>query len=336
MYSVKYQDLINGIKTILLKEGTDLYTADSVSIGLSETSLRGVDSHGIRLLPHYLNALKNGRINGKPDFKIAKSFPAFVSLDADNAFGHAAGFKSIDIGMELANKFGIAAISVKNSSHPGAMASFSLKAARNGFCSFAFTHADSLIQSFNSKDSFFGTNPICFAAPRKNEEPFCLDMAPTFIPWNKILEQKEKNENLGEKYAVDTDGKKTDDPFLAKALLPIGNYKGYALASMVEVLCSILSGMNFGPHIPSMYGSPINQPRKLGQFYMVFRSDVNMPLAEFEQLLYQMSQEARAQKKVDKNKKVMVPNDPQIQFQKERGEKGIPLTNELYELIFRG
>ena len=50
MYSVKYQDLINGIKTILLEEGTDLYTADSVSIGLSETSLRGVDSHGIRLL----------------------------------------------------------------------------------------------------------------------------------------------------------------------------------------------------------------------------------------------------------------------------------------------
>ena len=191
MLSVKYPELINGIKTILLKEGTDLYTADSVSIGLSETSLRGVDSHGIRLLPHYLNALKNGRINGKPDFKITKSFPAFVSLDADNAFGHAAGFKSIDVGMELADKFGIAAISVRNSSHPGAMASFSLKAARNGFCSFAFTHADSLIQSFNSKDSFFGTNPICFAAPRKNGEPFCLDMAPTFIPWNKILEQKQ-------------------------------------------------------------------------------------------------------------------------------------------------
>jgi LDH2 family malate/lactate/ureidoglycolate dehydrogenase len=61
-----------------------------------------------------------------------------------------------------------------------------------------------------------------------------------------------------------------------------------------------------------------------------------MPLSEFEQLLYQMSQEARAQQKVDKNKKVMVPNDPQIQFQKERGEKGIPLTNELYELIFMG
>ncbi len=334
MVLVKYTDLVKKTNLLLRKNGADNFSADCVSIGLSETSLRGVDSHGIRLLPHYLKALKNGRINGNPDFKITNKFPAFISLDADNAFGHAAGFKSIDIGIELAREYGISAISVLNSSHPGAMASFSLKAARAGFCAFAFTHADSLIQSFNSKDSFFGTNPICFAAPRKNEEPFCLDMAPTFIPWNKILEQKEKNENLEEEYAVDSDGKNTKDPFAARALLPIGNYKGYALASMVEVLCSILSGMNFGPHIPSMYGSPINEPRKLGQFYMVFRPDVNMPLSQFETLLHQMSNEARDQKKTDGDKKVMVPNDPQIEFQKERGEKGIPLTDELYKLIF--
>ena len=108
-------------------------------------------------MPHFLNALKNGRINGRPSFHIKQNFPAFATLDADNSFGHAAGFKSIDLGMDLANKYGIAAISVINSSHPGAMASFALKAAREGFCSFAFTHADSLIQRFNSKESFFGT-----------------------------------------------------------------------------------------------------------------------------------------------------------------------------------
>ena len=143
---------------------------------------------------------------------------SFGFLDADNTFGHAAGMKSMDLAMPIAEKYGICAISVINSSHPGAMASFSLKAARNGFCSFAFTHADSLIQSFNTKESFFGTNPICFAAPRKNEEPYCIDMAPTFIPWNKILEQKEKKQELEDEYAVDVDGHKTKDPFKAKAL----------------------------------------------------------------------------------------------------------------------
>ena len=334
MQFIKYQDLISKIKLILLKEGADEYSAEAVSCGLVETSLRGVDSHGIRLFPHYVNALRNGRVNGKPEFKIKNTFPSFVGLDADNAFGHAAGFKSIDIGMELANKYGIAAISVSNSSHPGAMASFALKAAKSGFCAFSFTHADSLVQSTNSKKSFFGTNPICFAAPRKSEPPFCLDMAPTFIPWNKILESKENGTKLEGDFAVDINGNKTNDPLLAKSLLPIGNYKGYALAAMVEVLCSSLSGMNFGPHIPSMYGSPINSPRKLGQFYIVFRADVNMELANFEQVLHEMSEEVRNQEKDQISKRVMMPNDPQIEIEKERTKNGIPLSTELYHAIF--
>ena len=160
-------------------------------------------------------------------------------------------------------------------------------------------------------------------------------MAPTFIPWNKILESKEKNQNLSEKYAVDANGNKTNNPFEARALLPIGNYKGYALASMVEVLCSILSGMNFGPHLPSMYKSPISIPRKLGQFYIVFRSDVNMPISDFEDYLHQMSKEARAQNTINNNKKVMLPNDPQIETQHERGKNGIPISKDLYNIIFK-
>ncbi len=334
MRLISYNILLEQIKLVLKKNGANDFSAISVSKGLAETSLRGVDSHGIRLLPHYVNALKNGRINGTPNFKLNKTFPAFFGLNADNAFGHAAGFKSIDIGMDIANKYGICGVSVKNSSHPGAMASFALKAARRGFCCFSFTHADSLVQSFNSINSFFGTNPICFAAPRANEEPYCLDMAPTFIPWNKILEFKEQGKELEENVAIDSKGMPTKIPSEAKSLLPIGNYKGYALASMVEVLCSTLSGMNFGPNIPTMYGSPITQARKLGQFYIIFRPDVNRDLEEFEQSLHKMSEEIRLQSPVSSEKKVMVPNDPQIEFSKERSRDGIPVSDELYKSIF--
>ena len=74
MVLVSYSDLISNTKSLLIKHGSDIFSADSVALGLSETSLRGVDSHGIRLLPHYLNALKNGRINGKPEFNVKQSF----------------------------------------------------------------------------------------------------------------------------------------------------------------------------------------------------------------------------------------------------------------------
>ncbi len=332
MIYIDFETLKIKTKELLLKNGANQFSAESVAIGLSETSLRGVDSHGIRLLPHYINALKNGRINGNPKFKVINTFPSFIGLDGDNGFGHACGFKSVDLGMELANKYGIGAISVFNSSHPGAMASFSLKAARNNLCCFGFTHADSLIQSFNSKNTFFGTNPICFAAPRANEEPFCVDMAPTYAPWNKILDYKEKGLSLENNIAIDINGDNTCNPNEAKALLPIAGYKGYALAALVEVLCATLSGMNFGPHIPSMYGSSIRESRKLGQFYILMRPDVNVDYEEFTKALNLMSEEIRGQESKNDNP-VLVPNDPQIVESKKRAQYGIPISKEINELI---
>ena len=333
MKRINHKELKKNIKEILIKYGSNDFSAESVSRGLVETSLRGVDSHGIRLIPHYLNALRNGRINGKPNFKTNNSFPAFLGLDADSAFGHAAGFKSIEIGIDLASKYGIGAISVFNSSHPGAMASFSLEAAKKGFCCFSFTHADSLLQSYGGKNAFFGTNPICFAAPRKEEEPFCVDMAPTYIPWNKILDSKEKGIDLEPNVAVDADGKPTVKPSCAKALLGIGNYKGFALASMVEVLCSTLSGMPFGPHIPSMYGSSIKKKRNLGQFYIVFRNDVNIESDQFKETLQKMTNEVRTEESNEKISGVQMPNDPQIKFYKDREKNGIPVMDNLLDLL---
>ena len=333
MKKINHKELKDKTKKILIQNGANNFSAECVAKGLVETSLRGVDSHGIRLIPHYINALKNGRINGKPKFKINRTFPAFVGLDADSSFGHAAGFKSIEIGIEIAKEFGIAAISVFNSSHPGAMASFSLEAARKGFCSFSFTHADSLVKSYGGKKAFFGTNPICFAAPRKEEEPFCVDMAPTFIPWNKILDSKEKKISLDPNVAVDNDGVPTTNPFNAKSLLGIGNYKGFALASMVEVLCATLSGMPFGPHIPSMYGSSIKDKRNLGQLFIVFRNDVNIEAEKFKEALQEMTNEVRKEVPDSKKNSVLMPNDPQINSYKERFKNGIPVMQNVINLL---
>ena len=110
--------------------------------------------------------------------------------------------KAIDLAMQLAKEFGIGAIAVSNSSHPGAMASFALRAARKGYLAFAFTHADALVCSHGGQRAYFGTNPICVAAPRKESEPFCLDMAPTMISWNKLLSYRERVEKLPEKCAA--------------------------------------------------------------------------------------------------------------------------------------
>ena len=203
MKKIKYLNLYNFTKKIFLKIGLDNYSASSVTHGLCETSLRGVDSHGIKLLNHYVNSALKGRKNPRPKFDFKKKFPSLGVLNADNAFGHSAGMKAIDLCIKMAKKNGVGIVAVKNSSHAGAMASMALRASRKGFAAFAFTHADSLMLSHNGEKPYFGTNPICFSCPRKNEEPYCLDMATTMISWNKLLNFKNKNKKLPDKYAAD-------------------------------------------------------------------------------------------------------------------------------------
>ena len=104
---INHNNLKIFISNVLKKVGLDKHSRMSVTTGLYEASLRGVDSHGVRLLNHYtLSALK-GRKNTKPKYKFYKSFPALGVLNADNAFGHAAGMKAIDHCIEMAKIQGI-------------------------------------------------------------------------------------------------------------------------------------------------------------------------------------------------------------------------------------
>ena len=149
----------------------------------------------------------------------------------------------------------------------------SQKAARKNYICWGFTHADSLLLSYNGKRPYFGTNPICVSVPRKGEEPYCLDMATSKISWNKLLNLREKNKKLMDDLASNSKGNVTNNPKLASALMPIGSFKGFGLAPLVEILCSIYSGMDFGRNIKSMYKTPLNVKRKLGQFYMTMKID---------------------------------------------------------------
>ena len=327
MKRIQYEELKSFTEKILKTAGLDEYSLQAVSNGLCETSLRGVDSHGVRLLPHYHRSALNGRKNPRPKMRFSQTFHSMGSLDADNAFGHAAGMYAMERCMEMAKESGVGVVGVMNSSHPGAMASFTLHAARKGFMAFAFTHADSLILSHDGIRPFFGTNPICFAAPRKEEEPFCLDMATSIIPWNRLLLSRVKGESLNTGIAADRNGCITENPDEAVCLMPTGGYKGYGLAAMVEVLCAIFTGMAFGRDIPVMYKSPMDQPRHLGQFFMAMRCDGCIDHKAFLASLTRMGETIRNEPGNGQNSPIL-PGDKEIQTAQNRSRYGIPVDSE--------
>ena len=297
-----------------------------VAEGLVQASVRGVDSHGVRLLPHYLRALDAGRLNPSPEYHFEHTAASTGRLDGDHTFGHAAGAAGMEHAIELARENGIGAVTVYNSSHFGAAAYFSLMAAQQSMIGISSTHADALMLSHGGKRPFFGTNPICFAAPCRDEEPFCLDMATTLVTWNKLLRVRDEGGHLPAGWATDEEGEDTQDPQQTVALYPIGGYKGFGLGMMVDILCGLLTGMPFGRHISRMYADPLEERRYLGHFFMALRVDCFVPLDEFTERMQQMMVEVRSEPPRDTGDAVQVPGDPEKRAAMERLRSGIPLA----------
>ena len=298
---------LQALKRIKVNERVARYVVD----GLVQTSLRGVDSHGLRLFPHYVKAVEAGRINPKPKFKFKKTAGATGLLDADHTFGHAAGMVGMEHAIRLAQKSGIGAVSVCNSTHFGAAAIYSLLAAKKNMIGLSFTHADSLLLTYGGKRPFFGTNPICFTAPCAGEDPLCLDMATSVVTWNKIKQCKEKGQKIPSGIGADKKGKATQNVGQVASLLPIGGYKGFGLSMMIEVFCSLLSSMPFGRDIVSMYKAPIHKKRHLGHFFVAINISDFVNINVFKRRCKQMMDEVRREPKIFRRGVIMVSGDPE-------------------------
>lgn len=311
--------------TVLERVGVRSDVVPPVVNGLCETSLRGVDSHGIRLFPHYVRAVQGGRINPAPTYRFQRRLPACGDLDADHTFGHAAGSTGMRHAMDIAREIGMGAVAVRNSTHFGAAACYALQAAREGFVAFSFTHADALLLSHGGTRAFFGTNPVCFAAPANGEDPFCVDMGVSLRNWNWVLQRREAGESLPPGIAATYDGDSAVDPNDTRSLFPIGEHKGYALAAMVEVLCSLLSGMAFGRDIPPMFTTPMSQKRQLGHFFMALRPDGFVEASEFSRRMKSLMVAVRSEP-ARPGHEVMLPGDPEKKAAAIRSREGIPVN----------
>ncbi len=330
---VQAAELKRAFLATLAAVNVDAAVADHVVEGLVQTSLRGVDSHGIRLFPHYVKVVKAGRVNGHPQYKFHKGGESVGRLDADHTYGHAAGAEAMKYTLDMAKKTGAGAVAVFNSSHFGAAAYCGLMAAENDMIGISLTHADALMLSTHGIRAFFGTNPICVTAPVEGEGPFCLDMATSIVTWNKVKMHRERNQPLPPGIAADAKGESTSDPHAAESVLPIGDYKGFGLSMVVDILCALLSGMPFGREITSMYLTPLDQKRYLGQFYMALDIAKFQDVKVFKSRLKNYMDEIRREPAQDPAKPVMVPGDPEKEAFQKRSKEGIPLTSYEFEAL---
>lgn len=311
---------------VLARCGVRPEIATHVTHGLVEASLRGVDSHGVQLFPHYVDALKAGRINGTPDLRFTRESSVTAALDADHTFGHASGAIAMERAMALAEKAGVGLVSVSNSTHFGAAAYFGLMAARRDMIGLAFTHATPHVLYPGGRTPTVGPNALCFTAPVEGEEPFCLDMATSGVTFNRLEMIKALGEAIEPGWGADEDGTPSTDPARITHLFPIGGFKGYGLAMVLDIVCGMLSGMPVGADVSAMYGVPLSQKRQLGHCVGAIAVSAFEDVQTFKARMRTYCDGMRAQAMRAPDGEAMVAGDPEKKAHQTRSRTGIPLT----------
>ena len=309
---------------LLISAGLQEPAAQLVSDSLVESNLRGIDSHGMARLPHYLARIQAGSIAACPNIDVRELAPAASLVDGGNGLGQLVMCEAAEEAIRLARQSGAGWVSVCNSSHCGALSYFGLKIAAAGMIGLVFTHVDSMVVPHGSSQPFSGTNPVCITAPGTEGIGLCLDMATSITPWNSIRNAAIEGVPIPAGWAIDAEGRTTTDPTQVVAVHPFAEHKGSGLGIAIDVLCSLLGGCPYGPDIPVMYGD-LSQPRELGG--LVGAIDISRFLStdEFRQRLTLMMQCLGGLKPSDPGGRVLYPGEPELICREERIVAGIPL-----------
>jgi len=296
-----------------------------VADSLVQTSVWGIDSHGVLRLTHYLRRMTIGSIKAASTPVVMRTGPVTAQVHGEDGLGIVHATLAMETAIELARENGAGIVGVGHSSHCGAIGLYTRMAAREGLLGIAMTHSSSVVVPHGGKQKYFGTNPISFAFPRAGNEPLCLDMATSQVAWNRVLNARIEGRPIEEGLAVDKDGEPTTDPHRAEAAVPLGGptygYKGYGLAFAIDLLCGALNGMTYGRHINSMYGE-LDRPRKIGHLLIALDPGRFAGGEGLAAVVDEVVSDLRTQGEI------LHPGEPELIEERVRLAEGIPIDPE--------
>jgi ureidoglycolate dehydrogenase (NAD+) len=330
--TVSAERLLDFCRRLLVAAGLSADDARVVAESLVEANLRGVDSHGVARLPHYLRRIAHGSINPQPRMRTFQLGPAVARIDGDHGLGQVVMNHATGEAINLAKQAGAGWVSVCNSSHCGALAYYGLRIARAGMIGLVFTHVDSFVLPYGSRQPFCGTNPICLTAPGRGDDALCLDMATSAVPWNTIVNAALEKVSIPLGWGVDSDGHDTTDPGAVTSLYPVGTYKGSGLGLMIDVLCAILGGAPMGPDIPKMYGD-LTARRLLGGLVGAIDISRFVALETFQQRVSELIRRWNALRPNEGVERVLYPGEPEAMHRERRSREGIPIGMEVLKQL---
>ncbi|HSV34803.1 MAG TPA: malate/lactate/ureidoglycolate dehydrogenase [Ramlibacter sp.] len=247
------QDLRIHSAAILEAAGSTEEEARAVADNLVLANLSGHDSHGVGMVPRYVDAVLEGGLKPNAKAKVVLDGGSLLSLDGRRGYGQMVGEQAMALGMARAKELGSCILALANAHHLGRIGHFAEMATHHGLVSLHFVNVLSrpVVAPWGGADGRYGTNPCCIGVPLKGREPFVLDFATSRVAQGKMRVAYNEGREVEPGYLIDAQGRPTTDPGvvvvpqsdgLFGALMAFGEHKGYGMAVACELLGGALTG----------------------------------------------------------------------------------------------
>jgi L-2-hydroxycarboxylate dehydrogenase (NAD+) len=311
---------------------------------LIASDLRGIESHGVGRLKYYYDRIQAGVQFTRTEMEIVRETETTAVVDGHHGMGHVISYRSMRLAMDKAKRYGLGAVAVRNGTHFGIAGYYPLMAAKEGMIGLCVTNArPAQVPTFGA-EPMLGTNPIAFAAPSDMEFPFCFDAATSISQRGKIEVAARAGKPVPEGWVVDDQGEPLTDPDqilkgldrATAALVPLGGpgellagYKGYDLATIVEILSASLSGSVFMKDLLGFAADGSRRPYMLGHFFLAIDIEHFIPLELSKQITGGIMRALQDSRKARGQDRIYVAGEKEHENEKVIREQGVPLNASL-------
>lgn len=299
---------------------------------LVDADVRGIASHGIAVLPYYLDKWEQGQIVPTAEIELV-SQTATTSLFAGNrAIGHYTSRQAMQSAIDKAHSSGMGSAVVRNSTHNGAISAYTIQAAREGLLGIAATACAPHVAPFGGREGLHGTNPISYALPRTGADPIVFDFS-TGYSSGKLKDQATVTGRLPEDRALDADGEPTTDPDDLKNgwILPVAGHVGFGLALLVDGLTAALADSPIGREIPLVHET--DGPYHGSFFCLALDPGAFGGAGAFSERIESLVNQVETHPPQDADRPVRWPGQRGWQLARENLEQGIPCEASRWEAL---
>jgi L-2-hydroxycarboxylate dehydrogenase (NAD+) len=332
------------VEEVFVTVGTPPEDARICAEVLLASDRRGIESHGIGRLKVYYERIRAGVQIVETEIEIVKETETAALVDGHHGMGAVIAHRAMRLAIDKARRYGVGTVAVRNSTHFGIAGYYALMAAAEGMMGLAVTNARPVIPPTFGAEPMLGTNPIAFAAPSDAGFPFCIDAATSVVSRGKVEVYDRAEKPTPEGWVIDPAGQPLTDPGQilqglpsGKALmLPLGGageetggYKGYSLATMVEILCASLGAGAFMKDLLGVAPDGSRRPYMLGHFFLAIDIEHFLPLEVSQQITGQIMRDLQSARKAPGQERIYVAGEKEYEQQELVRERGIPVNRNL-------